>query len=428
MESLECTLGSNGVFTLPEGKDVTCTIVNNDIQPTLTVKKVVDNGRYGDKQVSDFTLYVSGNEVTSGKVNKFNAGDYTVSEDNLDGYVATFSGGCDSDGNVTLNVGDNKVCTITNRSTHGKIIIKKLVEPRGDKTRFTFTGDLTGTIGNNGTIEKVVIPGDYSVTEQFEKGWNLKSLVCDDTDSVKDGYTANIKVGDNETVTCTFTNEKLGSISGFKYEDRNGNGKWDVLPLFSELPLRGWTIFIDKNDNGVLDIGERFTKTNILGYYEFNNLPVGETYIIREVQKDGWTQTSANPAPITIAAGDVRVFVNFGNFKDATINVTKDVVGVDGKTNVVDTHEFTALLNNNEDTGKTIAEGTTATYNVANGRHTISEVEDENYTTLGCFIGKKEFTNYSVKGETYNVVCKNAQKPATINVTKNVVDVNGDDG
>ncbi len=427
-ESLECSLGTNGVFELPEGEDVTCTIVNNDIQPTLTVQKVVDNGRYGDKQVSDFTLYVSGNKVTNGEVNKFNAGDYTVSEDNIDGYVATFSDDCDSDGNVTLNVGDNKVCTITNRSTHGKIIIKKLVEPRGDKTKFTFTGDLTGTIGNNGTIQKIVMPGDYSVTEQSVKGWNLKSLVCDDTDSVKDGYTANIKVGDNETVTCTFTNEKLGSISGFKYEDRNGNGKWDVLPLFSELPLRGWTIFIDANDNGVLDIGERFTKTNILGYYEFTNLPVGETYIIREVQKDGWTQTSANPAPITIAAGDVKVLVNFGNFKDATINVTKDVVGVDGKTNVVDTHKFTALLNNDEDTGKTIAEGTTAIYNVANGKHTISEVEDENYTTLGCFIGKKEFTNYSVRsGETYNVVCKNAQKPATINVTKNVVDVNGKD-
>jgi uncharacterized repeat protein (TIGR01451 family) len=428
MESLECSLGSNGVFTLPEGEDVTCTIVNNDIQPTLTVKKVVDNGTYGDKQVSDFTLYVSGNKVTSGEVNKFNAGDYTVSEDNLDGYVATFSDDCDSDGNVTLNVGDNKVCTITNKSTHGKIIIKKLVEPRGDKTKFTFTGELTGTIGNNGTIEKVVIPGDYSVTEQFEKGWNLKSLVCDDTDSVRDGYTANIKVGDNETVTCTFTNEKLGSISGFKYEDRNGNGKWDVLPLFSELPLRGWTIFIDLDNDGVLDVGEPSTITNILGYYEFTNLPVGETYIIREVQKDGWTQTSANPAPITIAAGDVRVLVNFGNFKDATINVTKDVVGVDGKTNMIDTHEFTALLNNDEGTGQTIAEGTTATYKVANGKHTISEVEDENYTTLGCFISKKEFTNYSVRsGETYNVVCKNAQLPATLIVTKDVVNSEGED-
>ncbi|MGI6484431.1 MAG: THxN family PEP-CTERM protein [Candidatus Dojkabacteria bacterium] len=428
MDSLECSLGSDGVFTLPEGQNVTCTIVNNDIQPTLTVEKVVDNGTYGDKQVSDFTLYVSGNKVTSGEVNKFNAGDYTVSEDNLDGYVATFSDDCDSDGNVTLNVGDNKVCTITNKSTHGKIIIKKLVEPRGDKTKFTFTGELTGTIGNNGTIEKVVIPGDYSVTEQFEKGWNLKSLVCDDTDSVRDGYTANIKVGDNETVTCTFTNEKLGSISGFKYEDRNGNGKWDVLPLFSELPLRGWTIFIDLDNDGVLDVGEPSTITNILGYYEFTNLPVGETYIIREVQKDGWTQTSANPAPITIAAGDVRVLVNFGNFKDATINVTKDVVGVDGKTNMIDTHEFTALLNNDEGTGQTIAEGTTATYKVANGKHTISEVEDENYTTLGCFISKKEFTNYSVRsGETYNVVCKNAQLPATLIVTKDVVNSEGED-
>ncbi|MGI6423584.1 MAG: choice-of-anchor K domain-containing protein [Candidatus Dojkabacteria bacterium] len=414
MDSLECSLGSDGVFTLPEGQDVTCTIVNNDIQPKLTVVKVVDNETYGNKEVSDFTLYVSGNKVTSGDVNNLDAGEYTVSEDNIDGYEATITGDCDVQGKVTLNPGDDKTCTITNRSTHGKIVIKKLVEPDTDSTEFTFTGDVAGTIGHNGTIEKIVVPGEYSVAETSLTGWNLKSLVCDDTDSSASGYTARIKVGDNETVTCTFTNEKLGKISGYKYEDKNGNGIWDA----EEPALDGWTI-----NNGLGDS----TTTNASGYYEFTSLPVGNTYTITETQKDGWTQTSTNPSAITIVAGDDVKDINFGNFKHVTINVTKDVVGIDGVTDVEDDRTFTAQLNGGNE--KLISETTTATYTIEQpGTYTVSEFDVVDYTYLGCFLGDVAFTDYAVEsGKIYNVVCKNAQLPATVIVTKNVVNSDGVD-
>ncbi|HKM19976.1 MAG TPA: VWA domain-containing protein [Candidatus Dojkabacteria bacterium] len=442
---------NKGVFRLNLGQNIECKIVNDDIVPVLILDKEVNNKDlpwYLRKSASAWTLTATGpttlsgkgrsnyaNDVPSGK--KFKAGTYTLSETNIPGFKSVNGWVCNGvalgeDNKITLGVGDRVTCKIVNESVYGKIIVKKLVEPKTDPTLFTFTGDVAGIIGHNGEISKYVIPGEYSVTEKSKDGWNLRDLTCTDptNNSSQDStnkYKANINVGDNETVRCTFTNEKLGIISGFKYEDKNGNGKWDVLPLFSELPLRGWRIFIDLNNDGVLNVGEPSTTTDVFGSYTFTNLPVGGTYVVREVQQDGWTQTTADPAPITIAAGDVRLLVNFGNFKDATINVTKDVVGIDGKANVADTHEFTALLND-ETVGKIIAEGTTATYKVANGAHTITEAEDEDYTSLGCFIGDEEFTNYSVKsGQTYNVVCKNAQLPATLIVRKNVVNSEGKD-
>ncbi len=408
------TVDANNGITLGVGESTVCTIINSDIQPKLTVIKVVENGTYGDKKVSDFTLYVGNTEVISGTSNGFNAGDYIVREDNLDGYVATISGACDEKGKVTLNPGDDKTCTITNRSTHGKIIIKKLVEPNTDTTTFDFTGAVEGTIGHNGELEKIVVPRDYSVAETFKSGWNLKSLKCDDADSSVSGYTANIKVGDNETVTCTFTNEKLGKISGYKYEDKNGNGVWDE----GEQALKDWTI-----NNGLGDS----TTTNDDGYYEFINLPVGNTYTITETLQPGWTQTSTTPSAITIVAGDDIKDINFGNFKHVTINVTKNVVGIDEETDVEDDTTFTAQLNGGNE--KLISETTTATYTIEQpGTYTISEFDVVDYTYLGCFLGDAKFTDYAVEsGQTYDVVCKNAQLPATLIVTKDVVNSEGED-
>jgi len=436
-ESLKCSLGTNGVFTLPEGQDVTCTIVNNDIAPKLTLVKEVNNKNLPDdlqKSPSDWNLKAEGPTSINGdggvtSEDNFKAGTYTLSETSIPGFKSVNGWDCGEatveEGNkITLKVGDVVTCKIINESVHGKIIIKKLVEPSTDTTTFDFTGTVEGTIGHNGELEKIVVPGEgYSVIETPMEGWNLKSLKCIDSlsgDSFQDGenkYKVNIWVADNETVTCTFTNEKLGKISGYKYEDKNGNGLWDE----GEPALKGWTI-----NNGL----GGSTTTNDDGYYEFTNLPVGNTYTITETQQDGWTQTSTNPSAITIAAGNDIKDINFGNFKHVTINVTKDVVGIDEETEVKDSTEFVALLNG--DDGKTIAEETFAEYIVKKpGKYTVSEGPNENYKNykdLGCFLGDEEFSDYVVEsGQTYDVVCKNAQLPATLIVTKDVVNSEGED-
>ena len=119
-------------ITLGLADKATCTITNNDIQPTLKLIKYVVNDNGGTAQVSDFPLFISGTAATSGTAYGKNAGNYTASETSKYGYTASAWGGdCAANGSVTLAVGDNKTCTITNNDQPGTIIVKKLIKPEG---------------------------------------------------------------------------------------------------------------------------------------------------------------------------------------------------------------------------------------------------------------------------------------------------------
>ncbi|ELS01946.1 RHS repeat-associated core domain protein [Xenococcus sp. PCC 7305] len=98
-----------------------------------------------------------------------------------------------------------------------------------------------------------------------------------------------------------------GIIRGIKWNDLNGNGDRDD----SEPGLAGVTVYLDSNNNGVLDLEEPTqvtaeddpTTTDIdeTGQYEFNNLPA-DTYIVREVVPVGFEQTF--PSSLTAPTGD----------------------------------------------------------------------------------------------------------------------------
>jgi hypothetical protein len=120
----DCTAG--GSVTIEAGVDKTCYITNSDIQPLLTVTKVVNNNYGGTLGAGDFTLYVDTTEVVSGEQNGYDVGTYTVSEDTPPtGYeFVSITGDCDPDtGEVTLAVGDVKSCTITNQDIQPKLTV-----------------------------------------------------------------------------------------------------------------------------------------------------------------------------------------------------------------------------------------------------------------------------------------------------------------
>jgi len=97
-----------------------------------------------------------------------------------------------------------------------------------------------------------------------------------------------------------------GKIGGRKWQDRNGNGIWDI----TELPLSGWEIVLKKGGNIV-----GTTTTDALGNYQFSNLLPGE-YIIEEVHKNGWEQTfpgGAGNHSITTYSGENTFTYHFGN-------------------------------------------------------------------------------------------------------------------
>jgi formylglycine-generating enzyme required for sulfatase activity len=77
-----------------------------------------------------------------------------------------------------------------------------------------------------------------------------------------------------------------GEIRGTKFDDRDGDGVQDA----GEPGLSGWTIYLDRNNNGQLDTGERSTITADDGSYAFTGLIPG-AYSVGEVQKEGWVQT-----------------------------------------------------------------------------------------------------------------------------------------
>ena len=83
---------------------------------TINVVKTVINDNGGTKTVSDFPLFINGVQVTSGATTNYPVpgGTYTVTETSDPQYTRTFSGDCDTNGQMTLTSGDNKFCIVTN--------------------------------------------------------------------------------------------------------------------------------------------------------------------------------------------------------------------------------------------------------------------------------------------------------------------------
>jgi len=94
-----------------------------NLTTTLTVIKVVVNDNSGTATVSDFQLMVDSTNVTSGVPVELVPDTYVVSEVQLSGYSASFSGDCDANGTIVLVEGDNSTCTITNDDTVNKTCI-----------------------------------------------------------------------------------------------------------------------------------------------------------------------------------------------------------------------------------------------------------------------------------------------------------------
>jgi hypothetical protein len=118
---------ADGSITLALAQDAVCTITNDDIPPSLTLVKAVNNGANpgGTATEADFTLIATGPTGFSGAgpvVNNgpsFDAGSYDLSETGLVGYLASdwvcVGDGTQVDGDtITLGLGDSATCTITN--------------------------------------------------------------------------------------------------------------------------------------------------------------------------------------------------------------------------------------------------------------------------------------------------------------------------
>lgn len=252
-------------------------------------------------------------------------GSYSVSEDAVAGWKQgsqTCTGRGNTPDNITVGPGKTITCAFVNKKLATIILVKNTVG--GDGTfDFVMTGttllsstQLTTSGGTTQQIFNNIDPDNtYTIAETpVPAGWDLTSATCTGTNTV-----GSITPNNGEVIICTFTNTKFGSISGYKFEDVNGNGEWDE----GEPALEGWTVILSGDEDNDRETDED-------GYYSFTNLSPG-TYQVCE-EPEGWIQTKPQEgfACDNESTGyefnlneEDETDVNFGNFRPGTISGQK---------------------------------------------------------------------------------------------------------
>jgi len=210
-------LSADCTGTVTSGETKICTIINDDVAPTLTLVKNVTNNNGGTAGINNFGMTINGSPVISGEVFiAFSNTPYVIDEAGLAGYqfVNITGTGCPTQlgGTVTLNEGESVTCTITNDDVPGKVRIIKNTTGGDGTFNFTITGPSSSapavsTVNGSGDTTMSVNTSSYSVSESVPQGWNLTSAVCDS------GTPGSFLVALNSTVTCTFENTKLPTLT-----------------------------------------------------------------------------------------------------------------------------------------------------------------------------------------------------------------------
>ena len=147
--------------------------------------------------------------------------------------------------------------------------------------------------------------GQYKVIEVLQPGFE-PTLGFDNKNEVEVGL-GEVAVSDFGNFTAT-----AGAIAGAVWNDFNGNGIREA----SDPGLSDWTVFLDGNDNGLLDValGERSTVTDASGNYSFTNVQAGD-YTVVEVLQAGWEPSPGfnDSVNVTVVAEGESI-AEFANF------------------------------------------------------------------------------------------------------------------
>ncbi len=238
--------------TLAVGETKTCTLTNNDVAPTLHVIKHVINDNGGTNVAADWSIHLKSgaNEVTgspqagseTGTTYSVNAGSFTASETGApSGYhFDGFSGDCNSSGVVTVAVGENKTCTLTNNDIAATVkVIKHVINDNGGTNvaadwsihlQNSTPAEVSGSpaAGSETGTTYTVPAGTYTASETgAPSGYHFDGFSGDCNSS----GVVTVAVGENKT--CTLTNNDIAPTVKVIKHVINDNGGTNVAADWS---------------------------------------------------------------------------------------------------------------------------------------------------------------------------------------------------
>ena len=336
---------ADGTITLQAGDEKTCTITNNDIAPKLTVIKHVVNDDGGTADAHDFTMHIRadgtdlefpGNEAP-GTTRTLEAGTYTVSESGGPaGYAATISGDCAANGTVSLAVGDEKTCTITNNDPEPaqptlKVVTELINNDGGTRVANSFdvavrsgAAHVPGSPGpgNSAGTTYTLAPGAYTVTGSGGGSEYTVSIAGD----CSAGGAVTLAAGDAKTCTVTF-DDIAPTLTVVKRVD-NGDG--------GTAGPGDWTMHITSTGTDHLEFPGSAAGTT-------RSLKAGSYTVSESGGPAGYTATfsgdCATGGDVTLELGETKTCTITNDDIAPKLTVIKHVVNDDGGT--ADAHDFT---------------------------------------------------------------------------------------
>ena len=334
--------GPGVTITLGFRGDVVCTYTNKR-QPMLTLVKSVVNSNGGTALPSAWTLSASGSSGSfSGTANTSAVTSkivtpgvqYTLAESggpstyDASSWVCT-GGTFVGPDKVTLSMGDDVTCTITNDDKAPSLtLVKQVVNDDGGSASasdFTLTASGPTSISGAGGAQSGsgFAAGTYSLSETTVSGYTPSSWSCTGT-GTQNG--ASITLGLGQSATCTITNnDQPGSLTVVK-QLVNDDGGTKTNTSFS-FDVAGPTT----SSNTFFDADGSVT------------LPVDAgTYTVTEDQANqaGYATTYSNCANVVVPPGGSATCTITNNDQPATLIVRKVVVNDNGGTASADDFSF----------------------------------------------------------------------------------------
>ncbi|MCP4105010.1 MAG: Cna B-type domain-containing protein [Desulfobacteraceae bacterium] len=180
------------------------------------------------------------------------------------------------------------------------------------------TVELVDSNGNVVATTTTSPDGSYSFTGVQEGSYTVRELDSSDASSTTPN-TIPVTVDPGSSATADFGEQQKNSISGFVFNDLNGNGIQDP----DESGIGG--VITDVLDSGGNVVATATTIGN--GAYIITDIPEG-TYIVRETDPDGLSSTTPNEISVDMAP-DSSASANFGDQQKGTVSgyVFNDING-----------------------------------------------------------------------------------------------------